>query len=78
MIETHGLAHISLSVRDPERSLRFYRNVFGVAEYYRDGRRRPRRRAEDEWRENENDSQRMLARNQSSVRFQASCAACAL
>ena len=36
MIKTHGLTHISLSVRDPERSLRFYRDVFGVQEYYRD------------------------------------------
>lgn len=37
MIKTHGLTHISLAVRDPERSLRFYREVFGVKEYYRDG-----------------------------------------
>jgi catechol 2,3-dioxygenase-like lactoylglutathione lyase family enzyme len=36
MIKTHGLTHISLSVRDPERSLRFYHEVFGVQEYYRD------------------------------------------
>src|SRR5213593_1870256 len=36
MIKTHGLTHISLAVRDPERSLRFYREVFGVKEYYRD------------------------------------------
>lgn len=36
MIETHGLTHISLSVRDPERSLAFYRQLFGVREYYRD------------------------------------------
>jgi catechol 2,3-dioxygenase-like lactoylglutathione lyase family enzyme len=36
MIKTHGLTHISLAVRDPERSLRFYESVFGVKEYYRD------------------------------------------
>jgi catechol 2,3-dioxygenase-like lactoylglutathione lyase family enzyme len=33
MIETHGLNHISLSVRDPERSLDFYRQLFAVREY---------------------------------------------
>jgi catechol 2,3-dioxygenase-like lactoylglutathione lyase family enzyme len=37
MIKTHGLSHIALSVLDPERSLRFYRSVFGVREYFRDG-----------------------------------------
>ena len=36
MIKTHGLTHISLAVRDPERSLAFYKKVFGVKEYYRD------------------------------------------
>ena len=36
MITTHGLTHISLSVRDPERSMSFYGNVFGAVEYYRD------------------------------------------
>jgi lactoylglutathione lyase len=36
MVETHGLSHISLAVRDPARSLRFYTDVFGVREYYRD------------------------------------------
>jgi catechol 2,3-dioxygenase-like lactoylglutathione lyase family enzyme len=36
MIKTHGLTHISLAVRDPDRSLRFYKEVFGVKEYYRD------------------------------------------
>jgi catechol 2,3-dioxygenase-like lactoylglutathione lyase family enzyme len=36
MVKTHGLTHINLAVRDPERSLRFYERVFGVKEYYRD------------------------------------------
>ena len=36
MIRTHGLTHIAMAVRDPERSLEFYRAVFGVTEYYRD------------------------------------------
>lgn len=36
MIRTHGLNHVSLSVRDPERSLAFYRDLFGVREYHRD------------------------------------------
>jgi catechol 2,3-dioxygenase-like lactoylglutathione lyase family enzyme len=36
VIATHGLTHISLAVRDPERSLAFYSEVFGVEEYYRD------------------------------------------
>lgn len=36
MIKTHGLTHISLAVRDPNRSLSFYEKVFGVEEYYRD------------------------------------------
>jgi catechol 2,3-dioxygenase-like lactoylglutathione lyase family enzyme len=36
MAKTHGLTHISLDVRDPERSLRFYEQVFGVREYYPD------------------------------------------
>ncbi len=36
MIRTHGLSHIALAVADPERSLRFYRSVFGVREYFRD------------------------------------------
>jgi catechol 2,3-dioxygenase-like lactoylglutathione lyase family enzyme len=36
MIPTHGLSHIALSVKDPDRSLRFYGAVFGVREYFRD------------------------------------------
>jgi catechol 2,3-dioxygenase-like lactoylglutathione lyase family enzyme len=36
MIRTHGLTHISLAVNDPDRSYRFYHDVFGVEEYYRD------------------------------------------
>ena len=36
MIKTHGLTHISLTVKDPDRSLKFYQQVFGVKEYYRD------------------------------------------
>lgn len=36
MVKTHGLTHISLAVRDPDRSLKFYTDVFGVREYYRD------------------------------------------
>ena len=36
VIKTHGLTHISLSVADPERSLEFYRRLFGVREYHRD------------------------------------------
>ena len=36
MIKTHGLNHISLSVLDPERSLKFYEQLFGVREYHRD------------------------------------------
>jgi catechol 2,3-dioxygenase-like lactoylglutathione lyase family enzyme len=36
MVKTHGLTHISLAVRNPERSLKFYSEVFGVHEYFRD------------------------------------------
>jgi catechol 2,3-dioxygenase-like lactoylglutathione lyase family enzyme len=36
MVKTHGLSHIALSVADPDRSLAFYRSVFGVREYFRD------------------------------------------
>jgi len=35
LIKTRGLTHINLAVRDAERSLRFYKQVFGVEEYSR-------------------------------------------
>jgi lactoylglutathione lyase len=37
MIATQGLTHIHLVVRDLERSLRFYKTVFGLVERFRDG-----------------------------------------
>ena len=37
MIRTRGLSHIHLVVRDIERSLRFYRTVFGMEEQFRSG-----------------------------------------
>jgi catechol 2,3-dioxygenase-like lactoylglutathione lyase family enzyme len=36
MVKTQGLMHISLAVRDPERSLKFYSEVFCVHEYFRE------------------------------------------
>jgi len=36
MFETHGLTHISLAVCDPQKSLEFYVQAFGVREYFRD------------------------------------------
>ena len=38
MVKTCGLSHISLAVRDLERSLRFYSEVFGVQEHLRDAK----------------------------------------
>lgn len=35
MIRTYGLTHIALAVRDVDRSARFYRDVFGCVEVYR-------------------------------------------
>lgn len=35
MVKTYGLTHIALAVKDPERSLEFYRRVFGAQLVYR-------------------------------------------
>jgi catechol 2,3-dioxygenase-like lactoylglutathione lyase family enzyme len=35
MVKTYGLTHIALSVRDLDKTLRFYTHVFGVEEYSR-------------------------------------------
>jgi Glyoxalase/Bleomycin resistance protein/Dioxygenase superfamily len=35
MVQTHGLTHINLAVRDLGRALRFYEPVFGLREYGR-------------------------------------------
>jgi catechol 2,3-dioxygenase-like lactoylglutathione lyase family enzyme len=37
MIKTQGLTHIHLYVHDLERSLEFYKSVFGLEERFRDG-----------------------------------------
>jgi len=36
MVRTYGLTHLALAVRDPERSVQFCRELFGVRELYRD------------------------------------------
>jgi catechol 2,3-dioxygenase-like lactoylglutathione lyase family enzyme len=35
-VPTYGLTHVALAVRDPARSLDFYRAVFGMVAVYRD------------------------------------------
>ena len=37
MVKTEGLYHIHLVVRDLDRALRFYGEVFGMREQFRDG-----------------------------------------
>lgn len=37
MVETEGLTHLHLLVRDLDRSLAFYQSVFGMQEMFRDG-----------------------------------------
>jgi metallothiol transferase len=39
MFKTYGLTHLALAVRDVERSLHFYQQVFGVEDYFREGGR---------------------------------------
>src|SRR5262245_609011 len=34
MVKTYGLTHIALSVKNPRRSLAFYRKVFGAVPVY--------------------------------------------
>ena len=36
MVKTDGLTHVALAVTDPERSLRFYQQVLGVVEVFRE------------------------------------------
>jgi catechol 2,3-dioxygenase-like lactoylglutathione lyase family enzyme len=36
MVETFGLTHVALAVRDPQRSLAFYRAVLGVVPVYQE------------------------------------------
>jgi len=35
MVQTYGLTHMNLAVRDLGRALRFYEQVFGLREYWR-------------------------------------------
>ena len=35
MIKTYGLTHVALAVRDVDRSAKFYRQVFGAVQVYR-------------------------------------------
>jgi catechol 2,3-dioxygenase-like lactoylglutathione lyase family enzyme len=35
-VKTHGLTHVALAVRDPERSFQFYQALLGVVAVYRD------------------------------------------
>jgi catechol 2,3-dioxygenase-like lactoylglutathione lyase family enzyme len=35
MVKTYGLTHVALAVRDVDRASRFYRQVFGAVEVYR-------------------------------------------
>jgi catechol 2,3-dioxygenase-like lactoylglutathione lyase family enzyme len=37
VVQTHGLRHVALAVKDPERSLHFSAAVFGVREQVRGG-----------------------------------------
>jgi catechol 2,3-dioxygenase-like lactoylglutathione lyase family enzyme len=37
MIRTHGLTHVALAVADPQRSARFYRDVFGAVTVFDNG-----------------------------------------
>lgn len=36
-VDTHGLTHVALAVRDPQRSLHFYQAVLGVVTVYEEG-----------------------------------------
>ncbi len=35
-VRTHGLTHFAIAVRDPQRSLEFYRAVLGIVPVYQD------------------------------------------
>lgn len=38
MVRTYGLTHLSLAVKDLERTLAFYRKAFGARVYWREGK----------------------------------------